>query len=79
MTRVLKKGNYVILHYKAQIRLLYDTVKKMKKASEKALYNESNMLESLESKVERGFHLNHNGKEVTYPGGESIEDVCLSR
>ena len=31
------------------------------------------MLESFDSKVERGFHLDHNGEEVTYPGEEYIE------
>ena len=58
----------------AQIFLLRDTLKKMKKASAKALDDESKMLESLGSKVERGFHLKNDGKQVTYPGEETFEE-----
>ena len=68
-----KEDEFVILHYKAQICLLHNTLKKMKKASTKALDDESDMLESLESKVEQGLHLKHNGKEVTHPGEETLE------
>ena len=45
----------------------------MKKASAKALNDESDMLDSLGSKVERELHLKHNGKQVTYPGEETFE------
>ena len=74
LTREKKENEYVILHYKAQIRLLHDTLKNMRKASAKALKVEETMLESLESKVERGFHLKHTGEEVTYPGEETLEE-----
>ena len=74
LTREKKENEYVILHYKAQIRLLHDTLKNMRKASAKALEVEETMLESLESKVERGFHLKHTGEEVTYPGEETLEE-----
>ena len=68
-----KENEYVLFHYKAQIRLLHDTLKNMRKASAKALDVEANMLESLESKVEQGFHLKHTGEEVTYPGEETLD------
>ena len=73
MIRDKKENEFVLLHYKAQIGLLHDTLKNMKKASTKALDVELDMLESLESKVERGFHLNHTGEEVTYPGEEMLD------
>ena len=74
LTREKKENEYVILHYKAQIRLLHDTLKNMRKASAKALEVEAGMLESLESKVERGFHFKYTGEEVTYPGEETLDE-----
>ena len=82
MTLVKKEDDFVILHYKAQIRLLRDSLKKFKKASAKALYDESSMLENLEYKMEQGLHLEHNGKAVLYPGEETMEQYnkrkCMS-
>ena len=46
----------------------------MRKASAKALNVGAKMLESLESKVDRGFHLKYTGKEVTYPGEETLDE-----
>ena len=36
LTREKKENEYVILHYKAQIRLLHDTLKNMKKGIRKS-------------------------------------------
>ena len=69
----MKEDAYVINSYKAQIRLLRDTLKKVKKASNKALYNESSMCESLEIALEHCIHLKHKGEEIRYPGEESLE------
>ena len=73
MVYKMKEDAYVINSYKAQIRLLRDTLKKVKKASNKALYDESCMCESLEIAVERRIHLKHDGKEIRYPGEETLE------
>ena len=69
----MKEDTYVINSYKAQIHLLRDTLKKVKKASNKALYNKSSMCESLEIALERRIHLKHKGEEIRYPGEETLE------
>ena len=74
LQRKEKENEYVILSHRAQIRLLHNALKKFKKASKSVLYEEAGMLEFLESRIERGIHLKHNGEEIYYPGEETAEE-----
>ena len=63
-----KFNEYCINHMKAQIRLLYDNIKVIKKASKTSLINIDQMNETLNYRLESGIYLKHNGDEIQYPG-----------
>ena len=63
-----KFNEYCINHLKAEIRLLRDTLNKIQGSSKECLDYHEEMNETLEIKIEKGIHLNHNGEEIKYFG-----------
>ena len=43
-------------------------LKKVKTVAAKAINGQEEMIEVLESRLEKGVHLTHNGDEIYYPG-----------
>ena len=59
-----KFNEYLINHLKAELRLCLDTLKKVKTATAKAINEQEEMSEVLESRLERGVHMTYNGDEM---------------
>ena len=69
-----KFNEYLINHLKAELRLCLDTLKKVKTATAKAINEQEEMSEALESRLERGVHMTYNGDEMYYPGEQTIAE-----
>ena len=69
-----KFNEYLINHLKAELRLCLDTLKKVKTATAKAINEQEEMSEVLESRLERESHLTYNGDEMYYPGEQTIAE-----
>ena len=72
-----KFNKYLINHLKAELRLCLDTLKKVKTATAKAINEQEEMSESLETRLERGVHMSYNGDNMYYPGETTIAE-CQS-
>ena len=66
--------DYVINHMKAELRLCYDTLKTVNKTVKKAMEEQEDMNETLNARLERGYHLTYNGDEIYYPGEETYAE-----
>jgi len=69
-----KFNEYLINHLKAELRLCLDTLKKVKTATAKAINEQEEMSEILESCLERGVHMTYNGDEMYYPGEQTFAE-----
>ena len=69
-----KLHKYIINHMKAELRLGFSTLNKIKIATSKALHEQDEMDEILESRIERGAHMTHNGEHILYPGEKVFDD-----
>ena len=67
-------NEYLINHLKAELRLCMDALKKVKTATAKAINEQEEMSEALESRLERGVHMTYNGDEMHYPGEQTIAE-----
>ena len=63
---------------KATVRLLRDTLKKVQKASKKAISDHDRMDELAESRMETGAFKQFLEKEIKYPGEETLEEYQMS-
>ena len=59
---------------KAELCLLYDSMKTVNKTSRKAIEEQESMSETLNARLERGCHLTYNGSEIYYPGEETYAE-----
>ena len=73
LKRKEKYHKYIINHMKAELRLAFVTLNRVKMATEKALDKEEEMDEILESRLERNAHMTHNGEHILY-AGETVFD-----
>ena len=69
-----KFSDYVINHMKAELRLFYDTLKTVNKTAKKAMEEQEGMSETLNARLERGYHLTCKGDEIYYPGEETYAE-----
>ena len=69
-----KFNEYLINHLKAELRLCLDTLKKVKTATIKAINEQEEMSEALESRLDRGIHMTYNGDDMFYPGEQNIAE-----
>ena len=69
-----KLNEYIINHMKAELRLGFSTLNKIKIATSKALHEQDEMDEILDSRIERGAHMTHNGEHILYPGEKVFDD-----
>ena len=67
-------ADYVINHMKAEFRLCYDTRKTVNKTAQKAMEEQEGMSETLNARLERGYHLTYNGDKIHYPGEETYAE-----
>ena len=78
--KIVEMGNeneeqlFFINTLKATVRLLRDTLKKVQKASKKAMSDHDRMDELAESRMETGAFKQYLEKEIKYPGEESLEE-----
>ena len=73
LQRKEKLHEYIINHMKAELRLGFVTLNKVKMATSKAIHEQDEMDEILESRLERDAHMTHNGEHILYPG-EKVYD-----
>ena len=69
-----KFADYVINHMKAELRLCYDTLKSVNKSAKEAMEEQEAMSETLNARLERGYHLTYNGDEIYYRGEETYAE-----
>ena len=65
-----KENDFVVKNLKAEIRLLRDTLCKIRNTAKDALNTEDIMFQALNRNIENRNHLKHDGEEIYYPGEE---------
>ena len=75
LKRKEKYHKYIINHMKAELRLGFVTLNRVKIATAKALVKQDEMDEILESCLERNAHMTFNGGDILYPGEKVFDET----